>query len=235
MGDPGKKSVFVSKFELPLILLYFAAYTCWLFFRPESELAHWVTLVFIPFFSIMVVRRFAGIDHTFKSTLSSIGIERGNLLKGIPLALTLGFALCVLQFFLSRQSSEIVGLIRSGEAAYLFPLAILLMAVTAGFTEEFFFRGIVQTRIESFSHSKLISIALTSLIFGIYHVPYAYLKWPSKGNWPDALALAFGQAIPIGVILGITFVVSRKNLLACVLLHSMINALPAMSFLRAMF
>lgn len=220
-------------FELSCIISYFTIYVLWLFIYPESEFFHWATLVLIPFLFIMAVRRFACIDQSFGSIISSIGIERGNLVKGIPMALTLGFAFCVLQFFLSQKSSEIVGLIRSGEALYLFPLAILLMAVTAGFTEEFFFRGIVQTRIETFAKSKLLSIVLTSFIFAIYHIPYAYLKWPSKGNWPDSLSMAFGQAIPIGLVLGTVFVLSRKNLFACVLLHSMINALPAMSLLKA--
>jgi len=41
-----------------------------------------------------------------------------------------------------RRNEAIVEIFRSGRALYLFPLTLLLMLATAGFTEEFFFRGI---------------------------------------------------------------------------------------------
>jgi membrane protease YdiL (CAAX protease family) len=49
---------------------------------------------------------------------------------------------------MSRYADEVWEIIRSGPVLYLFPLTIVLMLLTAGFTEEFFFRGFIQTRLE---------------------------------------------------------------------------------------
>jgi membrane protease YdiL (CAAX protease family) len=104
------------------------------------------------------------------------------------------------------------------------------MLITAGFTEEFFFRGFLQTRFQNAFKSNMISIVLTSLAFGLYHLPYAYLnpRWPSCGNLLDALSLAFSQGVPVGLILGTVYLRTGNNLMASIIVHTMINALPAM-------
>lgn len=69
-----------------------------------------------------------------------------------------------------------------------------------------------------------------SLLFGLCHLPYAYLnpRWPSHGNWPGAFALAFGQGIPMGLILGTMYARTKNNLFACIVVHALINSFPAM-------
>jgi membrane protease YdiL (CAAX protease family) len=41
-----------------------------------------------------------------------------------------------------------------------------------------------------------------------------------------------GNGVPGGLVLGALYVVSRGNLLACVVLHSLINAAPAMTMIH---
>ena len=58
------------------------------------------------------------------------------------------------------------------------------MMLTAGFTEEFFFRGFLQTRLEVLTRSRVAAVLLASICFGLYHLPYAYFNpaWPSAGD-----------------------------------------------------
>ncbi len=79
-----------------------------------------------------------------------------------------------------------------------------------------------------------MAVLITAILFGLYHLPYAYLnpQWPSYGEWGAAWGAALGNGIPGGLILGGLYVISRGNLLACVLLHSLINAAPAMTMIR---
>lgn len=109
-----------------------------------------------------------------------------------------------------------------------------MMLVTAGFTEEFFFRGYLQTRLEVLTGSAGLAILIAALFFSLYHLPYALLnpRWPSAGSLPLALGAAFANGIPGCLILGALCVKSGQYLLPCIILHSMINAAPAMTLIR---
>jgi len=220
--------------EALFALAYFLVYITYLFARPESEFVHWLTLVALPFGLVFIYQAKITTGITLRDSLASVGLARGNLTRGIVWAILLGMALSALQLVLSRRSREIWQTMSSRKIIYLFPIVLLLMLATAGFTEEFFFRGVLQTRLEKLFRSKLLAVVGASLLFGLYHLPYAYMNphWPSHGNWAAALAAAFGQGVPIGLILGTLYVRSRNNLLACVLLHSLINSLPAMTMIK---
>jgi membrane protease YdiL (CAAX protease family) len=215
-------------------LAYLVLYLAYLFFNQESEALHWLTLVLLPLALLILYQRKQVSSVSLKDTLASVGLRMGNLRRGLRWAVLLGLALSVLQLYLSRHSAEIWELIRSGKAILFFPLVLLLMILTAGFTEEFFFRGVLQTRLTVLLRSKLMGITLNSVCFGIYHLPYAYLNehWPSHGDWNAALLAGLGQAIPMGLILGILYERTRNNLVACVLLHSLVNSLPAMTMIK---
>jgi membrane protease YdiL (CAAX protease family) len=211
-------------------LIYYAVYLVYLFFSLENEFLHWLTMVLIPFgFFYMYQTKKLG-SRSIKSTLSSFGLEKTRLLNGLHWAILLGLVLSFLQRYFSRNNDQIAFLFRSGKFAYLFPMALVLMLFTAGFTEEFFFRGVLQTRLQQMFPSKIIAVIVTSVLFGIYHLPYAYLnpRWPSYGNLSEAFSSALGQGIPMGLILGAVYVRTKNNLLACIVVHSLLNSLPAM-------
>ena len=108
------------------------------------------------------------------------------------------------------------------------------MLITAGFTEEFFFRGFLQTRIVRATNSRLFGVAAASIMFGLYHLPYAYLNpnWPSHGDLTAAISMVLSEAVLMGIILGVLFEKTNNNLMACVLMHSLFNALPAVAMLK---
>jgi len=215
--------------ETLFVLSYFFAYFAYLFLYREGEILHWVGLVLLPLGLLWLVRRPARLAEL----LASVGIARDTLTRGVGWAILIGLLLSALQLSLSRQGRAIAELLLSPRALYLLPLSFGLMCVTAAFTEEFFFRGILQTRLAVLCRSNWLAVAMTSVLFGFYHLPYAYLhpRWPSHGNWGEAFASAFGQAVPMGLILGALFVRSRSNLFACVILHALINTFPALASL----
>lgn len=222
----------VSRKESICAVVYFLIYLAYLFANPESEIVHWVSLVFLPLAGLFIVRK-AG-NRGIGSVLASVGLRRGNLTSWVSWACVAGLAVSALQLLLSRQAGEILAIIASGKVLYLFPMSFLLMFLTAGFTEEFFFRGVLLTRIDFLLRSKLLAILVSSILFGVYHLPYAYLNpnWPSAGDWGAAWSSSLIQGIPGGLILGSIYIFSGRNLLACIITHSLINALPAMSLIR---
>lgn len=211
---------------------YFALYLIYLFVTLESELLHWLTLVALPLALSATLRPQS--HRTTRGVLATLGLRRGTLSRGLGWALLAGIAVTAFQVFFSNRATAIQALIADGRALLLFPLTFALMMALAGFTEEFFFRGFLQTRLERLAGSKWLAVALTAILFGVYHLPYAYLnpRWPSAGDWSAAWTAALGNGVPGGLMLGALYVVSRENLLACVLLHSLMNAAPAMTMIR---
>lgn len=211
---------------------YFALYLAYLFLYQENELQHWISLVLLPALLVYVLHRVMGIGPG--ATLHSLGLAKGALRRGLLVAIALGLVLSVFQVSQSRYADQILEIFRSGRAAWLFPLSFVLMFLTAGFTEEFFFRGFLQTRLEQLLGSRIAGLFAASLCFGVYHLPYAYFNpnWPSAGDWGAAWSSALGQGVPGGLILGALYLYSGRNLLAPAVLHALINALPAMGMIR---
>lgn len=215
-----------------IALGYFLLYLTYLTWRQESEVVHWLTLVLVPlviaFVSLPAGRR------RLSAALASLGVQRGNLRGGLGWAFAAGGLITVFQVFFGGQADAIQDLIRTGRALWLFPVTFLLMMALAGLTEEVMFRGFLQTRLERLLDSRWGAVIVTSLLFGLYHLPYAYMnpRWPSYGDWGAAWMAAMGNGVPGGLVLGALYVMSRGNLLACVILHSLINAAPAMTILH---
>jgi membrane protease YdiL (CAAX protease family) len=222
----------LSREELWTAPSYFLLYLGYLFWRSESELGHWLSLVLLPLALVVFLNR--GRDAPLSSALATFGLRRGNLRRGLWLTLVMGILLGLFQVFLSRSGPAVLEAFRTGAALYLLPLSFLFMVATAGFTEEFFFRGFLQTRLESLLGSSVGGLVLASFFFGVYHLPYAYLNphWPSAGDWGAAWTAALGQGIPAGLILGGLFLLSRKNLVACVVLHALVDTFPAMTMIK---
>jgi membrane protease YdiL (CAAX protease family) len=211
--------------------LYFCIYLAYLFATLEGEFLHWATMVLIPVATVAV---FAGREQRLRRTLSSFGLRWGALRTGLGVTLGLGVAVGFFQIAYSRMGDDIVAVLTSSRAPLALSVAFVFLLLTAGFTEEVFFRGYLQTRLERLTGSKLWGLVLASVLFGFYHLPYAYLnpRWPSSGDWSEALVASLGQGIPGGLILGGLFLYTKKNLVAPVLLHTCINPLPASTMIK---
>jgi membrane protease YdiL (CAAX protease family) len=212
-----------------IALGYFVVYLAWLFHSLESEADHWITMVALP----LGIAWLRSTPRGIGAALASVGLGRGAG-RGMAIAITAGGAISVWQAFFGGRADAIQELVRSGQALWMFPLVFVLMLATAAFTEELLFRGFLQTRLERLLRSRWIAVLVMAPLFGVYHLPYAYLnpRWPSHGDWGEAWVAALGNGMPGGLLLGALYVVSRGNLLACVVLHALINAAPAMTMIR---
>jgi membrane protease YdiL (CAAX protease family) len=211
---------------------YFCVYLAYLFWHRESETGHWLSLVLLPMLLVWGLHRASG--GSMREALASLGLGKVRWTRGLVTALLLGVVLGMFQVFASRSGETAMEAFRTGRAAWLLPVAFLLMLLTAGFTEELFFRGFLQTRLEGLLRSRVGGLVVASFCFGVYHLPYAYFnpRWPSAGHWGQAWEAALGQGIPGGLILGALYLWSGRNLLAPAVLHALVDAFPAMGLLH---
>jgi len=234
MRQPDVVTEGITTREALAAVAYFALYLTFSFWSPGSEMRNYLTLVAGPLLLVALLRAGDPLSRRPAPVLASFGLRRGNLRTGLVWALVLGLLLGLFQLTQRRAGPELWDLMRSGKALYLFPIAAAFGLLTAGFTEEFFFRGFLQTRMEKLTGSPWIAILPVTVAFGLYHVPFAYLNpnWPTAGDFPAALQLGMVEGGLGGIILGVSYVLWKRNLLACIVLHGMIDAVPIMTMIK---
>lgn len=111
-------------------------------------------------------------------------------------------------------------------------LAFVWLAIEAGLVEEYFFRRLLQTRLESLTRSRAGGIVITALLFGLVHAPGLYLRPSHTGEdfaSPPSLLFAIGYAIvilsPSGFFLGVLWTRTR-NLAIVVAVHAATDLIP---------
>ena len=205
-------------------MAYFTAYLVYLFIHQENEIQHWVSLVLVPLTGLWLI----GHRPPIREVVGSIGLERGRLFRGLKWPILLGLALQVVQLMNGANRAALAEIL-SSSWGWLAPIVALpLLMITVGPTEEVFFRGIVQRRFADALESDWLGIGIATAAFILYHVPYTYLNpaWPSVGNLGNALQLAAVNGLLGGVVLGWIYVKSGRNLVAVILLHAMIDWIP---------
>lgn len=210
--------------EALFVAAYFAVLLAYLFVHPESEFEHWISLVALPLVGIWLVRG----RPSIRSVVASLGLERGRRRRGLGLALALGLVIQPIQLLNEGNRVELLEVLARPFGWVYLVAALPLLVVTVGTTEEVFFRGLLQRRLHDASGSAAWGIALATAAFVLYHVPYAYLNpaWPSAGSLGHAFQLAAVNGAIGGIVLGIVYVRSGRNLLSTVLLHAMVNWVP---------
>ncbi|HSM07895.1 MAG TPA: CPBP family intramembrane glutamic endopeptidase [Gemmatimonadota bacterium] len=230
--------------EIIGVIVYFIAFVAYQFaFGPETEWAHWLTLVLLPFLGLYLLHRRSAVEHPFKRTLASVGLRRGHLTDGLAWVVPFGLLLSTATLWFSRSGARFLEMLETTQILWALPLAFVFLLATAAFTEEFFFRGIVQGRLENWLgtksglsgwRAKMLAVVGATVVFATYHVPYAYLSphWPSHGDLGEAIRLASIDGTLGGLVLGLVFVGARGNLVAVILVHALIDLLPAVTMIR---
>lgn len=216
-----------------VLVAYYLLYIAYLFVavKIENEWTHYLTLVLFPTGILLVLMHHEGLSPRsgLLAVWGFINQERKRLVPGILAAILVGGILGALQIILSRDREIIYQAFSSGKFLYAFPMATGLMLITAGFTEEYFFRGLLQSSLTESFKSKVWAVILSSLAFGLYHLPYAYLldSWPSHGNFVSAIGEGVIPSFVLGIVFGALYSHFR-NLIVSVLAHSIFNAFWAM-------
>lgn len=195
-----------------------------------NEGAKWMWFVILPVSGIWLVGRS---HRSFKDTLRSIGIQRQGIKKALLLGL-LAFMVMSPAIIISlsaTQTDKLQDLLNYPmKLAVMIPVGFVLMLATAGFTEEVFFRGILQTRLSWWFGSDIRGCLLAAFLFGIYHLPYAFfdVSWPTYGNWLWAVTSVITEQMVAGLLLGVLWMRTR-NLGASVLCHALINTIAILA------
>jgi membrane protease YdiL (CAAX protease family) len=198
-----------------------------------NDIAKWLWFVILPLGVLWFAR---GRSSNITSFLRSVGLHRQGLGKALLSGL-LAFVILLPFILMSMPAAQLTKihdiLQQPLQAAFIIPVSFLLLLFTAGFTEEMFFRGILQSRLAKIMKSEMRSCLITAFFFGLYHLPYAYFlsDWPTHGNFTWAITSVMTEQMIAGLILGVLWMRTR-NLGSSILLHTLIDLLPAMTMLH---
>ncbi len=202
----------------------------YLFWHPEPELWHWLTLVALP---LALVAR-AGRYPSPSALLQSVGFapnlpSRG---RGLTLAFLIGFQ--GVQLLNRAQRADLLALAQTRWGPLLPMLAFVLLLGTAATTEEIFFRGLLQARFTTALRSPLGGAVLTTLAFALYHVPYAYAHAdPASRRLVSAVGEGVANGLVGGIPLALVYWRTGYRLLPAIAVHAAIDLLPATRWLGA--
>lgn len=198
-----------------------------------SEVSKWLWFVAIPMGLLFVV---ACPKTSLVSVLRSTGFRRRGSGKAALLGLSAFLALAPL-IALSLPASrtqELIALLQNpGRFLVVALISLVLSFFTAAFTEEVFFRGVIQSRIQSVFGSETQACVMTAVLFGIYHLPYAYFSpsWPTHGNMALAFSSVVTEQMVIGLLLGVLWARTR-HIAASMVFHALINLPMFMTVLK---
>ena len=201
-----------------------------------NEFGKWLWFIVLP---ILLVFLFRLPQKDIRAVFQSIGLHRQGLKKAILLAF-LAYAVFILVFPLILSTSQLQTLQELFHSPLrllvLIPLSFLFSLVTAPFTEEIFFRGILQTRLSILFRSEIRSCLLVAFLFGIYHLPYAYFltSWPTHGNMLWAISNVLVEQMLAGLLLGILWFRTR-NLAGPILFHALVDTVAVMTSININF
>jgi membrane protease YdiL (CAAX protease family) len=189
-----------------------------------------VSAIVLPGGLLLAVR---GRGVSLRETLRSVGLSRRGLGAALQVAiLTASLLLPVILLSVNpQQRADILAVLRTPLTAVVrFPVSFALALLLAGFTEEFFFRGILQSRLAAVTGSELRGLVITSLLFGLLHLPHAYFlpTWPTHGNMVWSLATVATEQAVAGLLLGVLWA-RTHNLATPALVHAFVNGFVLMT------
>jgi membrane protease YdiL (CAAX protease family) len=152
--------------------------------------------------------------------------------RGLLLLTVLSIAALLFQYFLGNGSKPV----RNGEFSIKqlmtgIPLTFLWYFIEAGLVEEFFYRGLLQSRLSVLLKSTTGAIVVAAIIFGLSHAPGLYLRGAESEGVTEQLPFLFWCAYTIaymsiaGIFLGVAWS-KTKNLWLVMAIHAMVDLLP---------
>lgn len=188
---------------------------------------HLSALLSLPFFTLM----FLGTWWTLRAegvSLSAIGLDASGVLPAV-----LGFGLVWvtstlggLGYLLATGSTDAVGFAVEGRWYWTLLWFVLTLTVSNGLTEEFVFRGYLQSKCSALASGRswlpdsAVGIVAAAILFGVPHIPLGMLALgvpPRATPW-----IILGNLVP-GIAYGIVYYLTQ-NLWYTGLVHGFGNA-----------
>ena len=152
--------------------------------------------------------------------------------RDAAISLVFGVAFCALQLVAGSGPRRIAALHLSGAGLAIAATgALLWYSVEAGLVEEYFFRAVLQTRLERALRSPAAGIIVAALLFGLVHAPGIFLRTARTHEalvHPSLLTtIAYTIVIlsPTGIGFGVLWTRTR-NLLVLALVHGAGDLIP---------
>lgn len=172
----------------------------------------------------------------FGFTLKDFGLKcaefRFPTKKTILVFVLLSIVILLIQFFLSSRSKPIrTGQFTMTQLVTTIPICFAYIIFNVGLIEEFFFRGLLQSRFSMLLKSSIGGIVCASLIFGLAHAPGLFLRGAVSEGIQEQMPFLFWAAYSIvkmsvaGVFLGIVYN-KTKNLWLVMAIHAMVDLFP---------
>ncbi|MEA3500142.1 MAG: CPBP family intramembrane glutamic endopeptidase, partial [Candidatus Marinimicrobia bacterium] len=172
---------------------------------------------------------FAGLPFLFlkfrKNSLASMGLTSKDWKRNLWIGFIIFLALAIPNaFFVSNTGGEILsGKYSAPQVGIGLFSSFIYFFLMAGFSEEFFFRAVIQSRISYLLKSSVSGVLITSLIFGLGHI-HGIMQWYPETTIGEAFCRAFFLQTFIGIMFGVLWERTR-NLIPCVFVHSGVDGL----------
>lgn len=220
-AEERSKNEMISCLFWYLVYFLLASISCAFTVDIINEMTNWLFLVLFPLLLITGIRK-----ENIRGCLKAIGLKRLDMQTGIRLLLVCVIYAGIIFFAFSSGNETAAVLTGIPKIFAKFPYYFGLMVLTAAFTEEFFFRGIVQRCIYDTVKRPCTAILLASILFGLYHFPFAFYLWEgTAGSVMDSLKAVLAEQAVCGFAYGLIYYKSRQNLWSSIFLHAFSNAL----------
>ncbi len=180
----------------------------------------------------MIIKKtiiFVGLPFLFlkfrKNSLASMGLKSKEWKKNLWVGFIIFLALAIPSaFFVGNTGSEILsGKYGAQQVGIGLFSSFIYYFLMSGFSEEFFFRAFIQTRISYLLKSSISGVLITSLIFGLGHI-HGIMQWYPGITIVEAFCRAFFLQTFMGIMFGVLWERTR-NLIPCVFVHSGVDGL----------
>ena len=163
-----------------------------------------------------------------KNSLASMGLTSKDWKKNLWVGFIIFLALAIPNaFFVGNTGGEILsGKYSAPQVGIGLFSSFIYYFLMSGFSEEFFFRAFIQTRISYLLKSSISGVLITSLIFGLGHIQ-GIMQWYPGITIGEAFCRAFFLQTFLSIMFGVLWERTR-NLIPCVFIHSGVDGLNNM-------
>jgi membrane protease YdiL (CAAX protease family) len=156
---------------------------------------------------------------------SSMGLSLSHWMQNLKVAGIVLACMAIPSVFFISDTADLIlgGQIALTQAVPALVIYFMHNVVRSGLPEEFFYRVFVQTRLSQVLKSRLGGILVTSLLFGLTHIPHV-MKWYPEMTLSEAFCSAFFIQGFVGLVHGVLWE-RTHSLIPGTIVHSGINAL----------
>jgi membrane protease YdiL (CAAX protease family) len=159
-----------------------------------------------------------------KYPLASMGLTTANWKKNLAVGLITFAAMAIPSAFYGGTAGLLLhGEITLAQAAIAFPIYFAHNLFLSGFSEEFFFRAFMQTRLSKMLKSQIGGLLIAALLFGFVHLD-DIMHWYPGTTAVEAFCRAFFVQTSTGLVFGVLWQRTR-SLIPGVFTHTALNSL----------